>query len=74
MCNVEQSKYKDAIKLLDKLDAQPNNVFDEESQWHRALILISQNQEEKAKIILQKTIDGKGFYSEQAKEKMSELK
>jgi tetratricopeptide (TPR) repeat protein len=70
----EEKKYKEALRSLDKLDAQPNNVFDEESQWHRASIFIEQNETDKAKLLLQKIIDAKGFYAEQAKQKLIELK
>lgn len=70
----EDAQYKKALRYLDKLDEQPNNVFDQESEWHRALIFVEQKENEKAKQLLQKTISKNGFYAEQAKQKMSEIK
>ncbi len=73
LCYEEQGNYNSAIKYLDKLLAQPIELFNQDAQWHRALIFIEQKENDKAKLLLQEIIVANGFYAEQAKLKLTKL-
>ncbi len=70
----ENQQYDKALHFLDRLDAQSNNTFNQESAWHRALLLLQKGEQDKAKELLQKIISSKGFYATQAQQKLNETK
>ena len=70
----ESQQYDKALHFLDRLDAQSNNTFNQESAWHRSLLLLQKGEMDKAKELLQKIISAKGFYATAAQQKLSEIK
>lgn len=66
---VKLEMYSKAIPLLDKIIADPNNVFDEEALWYKALALEGNGDDAAAQIVFKQISDKGGFYAEQAKRK-----
>jgi hypothetical protein len=62
-----------AQKCLMQVVAEENNVFHQEAQWYLALTYIKAGEEDQARDVLQQIVSEKGFYSKQAKEKLSSL-
>lgn len=67
---VKLEMYSKAIPLLDKIIADPNNVFDEEAQWYKALALEGKGDSAAAQELFRQIADKNGFYAEQAKCKL----
>ncbi len=63
---VKLEMYSKAIPLLDKIIADPNNVFDEEAEWYKALALEGNGDSAAADELFKKISDDGGFYSKQA--------
>jgi hypothetical protein len=63
---VKLEMYSKAIPLLDKIIADPNNVFDEEAQWYKALALDGNGDTAAAQELFKKISTDGGFYSKQA--------
>lgn len=63
---VKLEMYSKAIPLLDKIIADPNNVFDEEAEWYKALALDGNGDGPAATALFQKISTDGGFYSKQA--------
>ncbi len=63
---VKLEMYSKAIPLLDKIIADPNNVFDEEAEWYKALALEGNGDSVAATELFKKISAGNGFYSKQA--------
>lgn len=63
---VKLEMYSKAIPLLDKIIADPNNVFDEEAEWYKALALEGNGDNSAAQELFKKISAGGGFYSKQA--------
>lgn len=74
LCLEETGNYNLALAQLSKLDAQDNKTFDEESLWHRAVILQKKGNTFEAKKLFEEIAATDGFYSKQAKEKLENLK
>lgn len=69
----ETKEYSKALTYLNKLDALPNKTFDQESQWHRALILL-QTDKNAAASLLNTISNANGFYAKDAQRKLEEIK
>ena len=67
---VRLEMYSKAIPLLDKIIADPNNVFDEEAEWYKALALEGNGDAGAAQELFKKISAGGGFYSKQAASKL----
>ncbi len=67
---VRLEMYSKAIPLLDKIIADPNNVFDEEAEWYKALALEGNGDASAAQELFKKISAGGGFYSKQAASKL----
>jgi tetratricopeptide (TPR) repeat protein len=63
---VKLEMYSKAIPLLDKIIADPNNVFDEEAEWYKALALEGNGDTAAAQELFKKISTNGGFYSKQA--------
>jgi len=63
---VKLEMYSKAIPLLDKIIADPNNVFDEEAEWYKALALDGNGDTAAAQELFRKISADGGFYSKQA--------
>lgn len=66
--------YSNAIPFLDKVINDKNNIFHEEAKWYKAQALIGKGDAASAKTLLQQIVDEKGFYAQQAKDKLATLK
>jgi hypothetical protein len=69
----ETKEYSKALNYLNKLDALPNKTFDQESQWHRALILV-QTDKNTAILLLNTISNANGFYAKDAHKKLEEIR
>jgi len=67
---VKLEMFSKAIPLLDKIIADPNNVFDEEAEWYKALALEGNGDAAAANELFKKIADESGFYSEQARRRV----
>lgn len=67
---VKLEMYSKAIPLLDQILQDPNNVFDEEALWYKALALEGNGDTQAAQILFKQISDKGGFYAEQAKRKV----
>lgn len=67
---VKLEMYDKAIPLLDHILQDPNNVFDEEALWYKALALDANGDTQAAQILFKQISDKGGFYAEQAKRKI----
>lgn len=67
---VKLEMYSKAIPLLDKIIADPNNVFDEEAEWYKALALEGNGDSSAAIELFRKIAAGNGFYSKQASSRL----
>jgi hypothetical protein len=67
---VKLEMYSKAIPLLDKIIADPNNVFDEEAEWYKALALEGNGDTLAANELFRKISTGSGFYAKQAAAKL----
>jgi hypothetical protein len=65
--------YPDAIARLDKVLENENNVFGQEAEWYKALCLLKNNEQKEAVSLLVKINNQKGFYSNNAGEKLKEI-
>lgn len=63
---VKLEMYGKAIPLLDKIIADPNNVFDEEAEWYKAVALEGNGDTAAAQVLFKKISSDGGFYSKQA--------
>ena len=63
---VKLEMYSKAIPLLDKIISDPNNVFDEEAEWYKALALEGNGDTISANALFKQISDKGGFYSKQA--------
>ncbi|HXC06783.1 MAG TPA: hypothetical protein VNZ86_18625 [Bacteroidia bacterium] len=62
------------IKQLDLLLLADNNAFQEEGIWYKAQAQWMKADKIGTRETLKKIVDGKGFYAQQAKEKLKEIK
>lgn len=67
---VKLEMYSKAIPLLDKIIADPNNVFDEEAEWYKALALEGNGDSTAAQVLFKTIAEKNGFYSKQASAKL----
>jgi hypothetical protein len=67
---VKLEMYSKAIPLLDKIIADPNNVFDEEAEWYKAIALEGNGESAAAQTVFKSIADKGGFYSKQASAKL----
>jgi hypothetical protein len=67
---VKLEMYSKAIPLLDQILADPNNVFDEEAEWYKALALEGNGDTAAATALFQEIAADGGFYSRQAGAKL----
>jgi hypothetical protein len=67
---VKLEMYSKAIPLLDQILEDPNNVFDEEALWYKALALDANGDAAAAQVLFRQITDKGGFYAEQAKRKL----
>jgi hypothetical protein len=70
----ESGNAQKALSYLDQLDALPNETFKQESEWHRALILLTTSQKDKGIVLLKRIADAEGFYAKQAVQKLDKIK
>lgn len=71
-CLFNLGEYNTSILYFEKSINSEYNNFDEESEWMIAQCYLLKGNKSKAKILLQKIIDRNGYYSSQAKEKISQ--
>ncbi|MFI5151437.1 MAG: tetratricopeptide repeat protein [Bacteroidia bacterium] len=74
LCYYNMKLPERSMKCLDKVIRSDNNAFREEALWFKAQSLLMNNDKTTAREILKKITDDKGFYAQQAKEKLKELK
>jgi len=65
--------YAEAGMRFEKAIVSKNNSFKQEGCWFMAMSLLENNKKEEAKKLLQQIIDGKGFYTNRATEKLKQL-
>lgn len=77
LCYYNLGKTRQAITAFDKALSNSFTTFREESEWYKALSMIEEGSKKNragAKVLLQKIVDDKGFYSKRAAEKLKGLK
>lgn len=74
LCYYNIGLYENAITFFDAILETNVATFTQEALWYKALSLINNNQEKEAENILNKIIEAKGFYSNQANELLKEIK
>jgi hypothetical protein len=73
LCQYYLGKYKDAIARLNKVLDDENNVFDQEAEWYKALCLVKNGDQQEGVELLLKINEQKGFYANNAGEKLKEI-
>lgn len=68
------SEYKKAYAFFSLVEKDGSQTFYQEAKWYKALTLINQNQISDAKSVLKQIIKENGFYKQQAKSKLKEIK
>ncbi len=66
--------FTEADLRFEKVVTSKNNSFKQEGYWFKAMALLENNKKEEAKKLLQEIIDGKGFYTNRATEKLKQIK
>ncbi len=66
-------KYERAIKELEAVLKNTNNVFHPESKWNLAQAYLKLGNNSKAQLLLVEIVNEKGFYSKRASEKLKSL-
>lgn len=69
-----QKNYAQALTTLNSLAGLTNNIFKQDALWYQALCLMAQQKNTEAKTLLQQVINTEGFYAEQAKKQLTEIK
>ena len=74
LCNYHLHKNDAALDYLNKVIADKVDVFYEEAEWYKSLVLIQASRESDAKILLEKIVKNDGFYKTKAEKKLKDLK
>jgi hypothetical protein len=74
LCYEEKSEYDKALSQFFILDRTGNKTFDQETEWHRALISEKKGDIGEAKNAYAKIAATNGFYKDQALDKLKTLK
>ncbi|MBK7856320.1 MAG: hypothetical protein IPJ79_16805 [Bacteroidetes bacterium] len=74
LCYEEKSEYDKALSQFFILDRTGNKTFDQETEWHRALISEKKGDIAEAKNAYAKIAATNGFYKDQALDKLRTLK
>lgn len=74
MAYFEMGNYVEALKNFDFVIEHPVSVFNPESEWYKAQTLVRLGELKKAKNLLEKIIQEKGFYAGKAKLLLGELR
>jgi len=74
LCYYNIGLYENAITFFDEILESNVATYTQEALWYKALSLYNNGHVKEAKILLNKIIDTKGFYTNQANEKMQEIK
>lgn len=74
LCNYYTGKPSVAIERLNIVLKSKNNVFQQEAEWYRALSYAKLGETQQAISLLIKINDKKGFYANDAAEKLGEMK
>ncbi len=73
VCFYQIGKYANAVKNLEAVLKNENNVFHPEAKWNLALVNLKLGNKLKAKELLNEIVFEKGFYSKKASEKLKGL-
>ena len=65
--------YKNALRKFDAVLKNPQTEFNQEAKWYKSLTLIELKELSNAKKLLQEIVNEKGFYKQQAQDKLKEL-
>ncbi|MBC7864962.1 MAG: CDC27 family protein [Bacteroidia bacterium] len=68
MCYYKLGNYSKAIEYLNAVIDDHNNIFDQESEYYKALSLIGNSEKAEAIEILKRIVIARGFYAERALE------
>lgn len=74
LCYEEKNEYTSAESQFSILDRTGNKTFDQETEWHRALISEKKGDIAEAKNVYAKIAATNGFYKDQALDKLRTLK
>ena len=73
LCLHNIDRWRDAIKSFDLAISNQANTFNQEAYWYKALVYLEKGRFKKAKPILEKISEEKGFYAERANEALIEV-
>lgn len=65
--------YKNALSKFNAVLTNAQTEFNQEAKWYKSLTLVELNQVNEAKKIMQEIVNEKGFYKQQAQDKLNEL-